>query len=277
MNRPTGLRHLRVGTTIGAVVLALVAAACGGTPDLQKVSAASTTAAPQRATPAKPAGPCAAMKGNTDTVEVAGQPVAVHLPACYASSGVPYPVIYLVHGAGADQTQWLDVGAATASDELTRTGATKPVILVMPDVDRLSGAEADRYLADQLVPSIDRRYRTIADAAHRAVGGISRGGGTALRVAAARPDLFSVVGGHSPATGVVSKELIRGLRHYSGKIWLDVGTDDNLAGATTSLDKQLRAAGIEDHLELNPGGHERPYWRKHTPDYLTFYGTHLGA
>lgn len=275
MNRPIGLRRSQVGPMVGAVVLALLAAGCGGTPDLQKVAAASTTTAPQRTAPSEQGRPCTAVNGATDTIKVADQPVTVHLPACYASSGVRYPVIYLVHGAGADQTQWLDVGAATASDELTHTGATKPVILVMPDVDRLSGAQADRYLADRLLPSIDAHYRTIADAAHRAVGGISRGGGTALRVAAARPDLFSVVGGHSPATGVVSKELIRGLRPYSGKIWLDVGTDDNLAGATRSLNKQLHAAGIEDHLELNPGGHDRPYWRNHTPDYLTFYGTHL--
>lgn len=277
MSDQIGRRRLGMRDAVVVVLVTLLSAGCGANPELPQATPASTTAAPpQRApTPADTGKPCTSVLGTTVTVQVAGRPVAVHLPVCYQRSSARYPAIYLLHGAGADETQWLDVGAATASDELTRTGVTKPAILVIPDIDGLPAAAADRFVIESLLPWVDQHYRTMADARHRSIGGISRGGGTALRVAAARPDLFSVVGGHSPATGTLSKELVQGLRPYSGRIWLDVGTDDSLAGATASLDQALRADGTKDHLEVNPGGHDRTYWRAHTSAYLTFYGTKL--
>ena len=48
-------------------------------------------------------------------------------------------------------------------------------------------------------------------------------------------------------------------------------------GAAKTLDKELRADSTKDHLELNTGRHDRPYWRAHTPDYLTFYDDKLGS
>lgn len=179
MSDQIGRRRLGMRDAVVVVLVTLLSAGCGANPELPQATPASTTAAPPQRVPPTPADtgkPCTSVLGTTVTVQVAGRPVAVHLPVCYQRSSARYPAIYLLHGAGADETQWLDVGAATASDELTRTGVTKPAILVIPDIDGLPAAAADRFVIESLLPWVDQHYRTMADARHRSIGGISRGG-----------------------------------------------------------------------------------------------------
>ena len=127
---------------------------------------------------------------------------SVYLPACYAREPQRrFPVVFLLHGAGADASQWPAIGLATTADDLITSGAIPPMIVVMPDggATMPDGLAAD--LVDRLVPWADQTYRTLADSADRAVGGISRGGRVALLAVAMHPGVFSGVGGHSPAVG----------------------------------------------------------------------------
>lgn len=217
---------------------------------------------------------CGYHEGRTTTQQVRGLQVVVHLPLCYDTTHDRYPVIMLIHGSGNDETQWQEVGAITDADELASSGQIGPAILIIPGLKPEGVADEGRAAID-LVPWVDETYRTIPDAAHRAIGGISLGGGAALFAAATRPDLFGVVGGHSPATGSTFDQVLEGLPSNSGRIWLDIGESDSLAESTTSLASSLKKEGVKVELEVNPGRHDDEYWRAHTADYLRFYDSRL--
>jgi enterochelin esterase-like enzyme len=245
----------------GAAALALLALvpACGD----------ATNGADHAGSPTPAAG-CRRGPGRDRTAHRGDQRVLVHLPACYdRDTRARYPVVVLVHGSGADASQWRDLGATTTSDELARAGAIAPVILVMPDV----GEEpSPRQAADvvSLASWGDRRYRTIADGAHRAVEGISRGGSAALQAAAARPDVYGVVTANSPSSPPDRVATVRGLRAVGGRIRLDVGRDDRLAPSVEALARELRLDGTSAALVVGPGGHDRAYWRRNMAAYLRF-------
>ncbi len=277
MNIPSIRRTLAGGLVVGSVGLFGCSStgtdsnAGSGPGAASPTTIPSTTAAPERSTTSTvdPTA-CGYHEGRTSTQRVQGINVTVHLPLCYDASQDRYPVLILIHGAGADETQWVDVGATTDADQLELSREIGPVILVIPGI-RSDSLEAQAAAAIDLVPWIDQTYRTIPDAAHRGIGGISRGGGTALVAGATRPDLFGVVGGHSPAISSTEDQLVEGLAANSGRIWLDVGKDDSLSGPTIELADALNAAGVDADLQVNPGEHDRPYWRAHTSEYLKFY------
>lgn len=273
----TQTRRVIVAAIAMMVAAVCLAPACARTDqptvsDGETTVPVSTTAAPPDISDTAAPLTCGDTTGRDVKDTVAGHAVIVHLPPCYDSTQSHYPVLVLIHGAGADETQWPDVGALSAADKLAVTGAIAPVIVVVPDVNRSGDAEAvDSFVVNDLLQWVDSTYRTMPDAAHRGIGGISRGGGAALRIAANRPDLFSVVGGHSPAIGSTPPDLAERLDAYDGAIWLDVGRDDSLAGSTRQLAEDLDKHGTGVTLQVNPGEHDRPYWRSQVGDYLRFY------
>ena len=153
----------------------------------------------------------------------------VYLPADYdAQPKVRYPVLYLQHGGGEDETGWIRQGRANfILDNLTAPGRCKPMIVVMaygyarrkgevpPDLtgkpfgspefrkamqDMAQAFEDD--VTQALVPFIDATYRTIADRDHRAMAGLSMGGMQTFQVTLNHLDLFSYIGGFSGAGGL---------------------------------------------------------------------------
>lgn len=152
--------------------------------------------------------------------------VCVYLPPGYATSELHYPVVYLLHGGGGDQSDWVTFGSARATFDAAATDG-HPVIAVMPDgrsgqyFDYLDGSFLiETYLLRHLVPDIDARYRTIADRSGRAIAGLSNGGYGALHLAAKAPDLFSVAGAMS---GNLGARLMSGLgesgaAYYQGNV-----------------------------------------------------------
>lgn len=132
--------------------------------------------------------------------------VRVLLPTGYDAKGARrYPVLYLYHGGGGNQTEWTTPAAKGKAEELT---ANLPLIVVMPE-GGLAGGYADwyndgaygppqwkTYHLDQLVPWIDARFRTIAHRGGRATAGLSMGGG-GLRYAEQRPDLIGATAAFS--------------------------------------------------------------------------------
>lgn len=154
--------------------------------------------------------------------------VFVYLPPDYDSSKKRYPVLYLQHGAGEDESGWTRQGKANfILDNLIASGTTKPMIVVMangyatragyvlPDLsgkpfgspefmkvmhERMSAFEDD--MTQVLIPFIDKTLRTLPDRDHRAMAGLSMGGMQTFQVTFDHLDLFSYIGGFSGAANV---------------------------------------------------------------------------
>lgn len=152
----------------------------------------------------------------------------VYLPPGYATSGLRYPVVHVLHGGGGDQADWVSFGDIQGI--LDRAAADDPfraVIAVMPD--GRSGQWFDwedssflieRYVLDHLVPYVDTHFRTIPDRAGRALVGLSNGGYGALHLAGKRPDLFVAAGGMSSNLGARTMRGLgeEGAVHYQGSL-----------------------------------------------------------
>lgn len=138
--------------------------------------------------------------------------VPVYLPPGYENNSHHYPVVYLLTGFTGRGTYLLNDSAFEETiqermDRLIGRGEVQPMILVMPDCftryggsQYLNSSATGRYeahLIQELVPFIDRRYRTLAEAGYRAIAGKSSGGYGALVQAMRHPDLFGAVACHS--------------------------------------------------------------------------------
>jgi enterochelin esterase family protein len=128
--------------------------------------------------------------------------LTVYLPPEYErDSQARYPVLYLLHGANADETAWHRLGRVNLIlDNLRASGRAKPFIVVMPfgygvppNLPAQPGentAKFGRDLIDDVIPLIESRFRAIADRDHRALVGLSMGGGEALTIGLNHLELF---------------------------------------------------------------------------------------
>ena len=267
-----------VGVALAAASMLSIVACAGSATTVASSSPPPTTA---ESVPSDPPGTCrSSVTKNHDlvvpsTVYQTDQRVKVHLTPCASGSERALPVLYLLHGAGADETQWPDVGAFTAVDAAVMAGSFPPAVIVIPDAKpAYSCTDCQADLTTHLLNEIEPRLATYAqiDTGRRAIGGISRGGGLALSVAAHHPADFVAVGGHSPVD-VPESDLDVLADHLP--VYLDVGRNDSLVGSTEQMAEYLKLRGGNVQLTVNPGSHDRPYWRAHTPAYLDFYGRYL--
>lgn len=226
--------------------------------------------------------PCPAATGQMTRLTVSstiyGQavPVSVYLPPCYAPSGDRWPAIYLLHGGNADETQWPDLRVQAEADTLIANGI-QPFVVIMPGGVYRSDVDYAAFVLDEVLPTLTAQLHLRTDAAGRAIGGLSLGGYWALQIAFQHPDRFAAVGGYSPVVTGLATNLIDLAHRAAGldrlRIALDVGNEDLLAAGTQQLAQALRSRGLSVQLTLNPGGHNRPYWRSHTAEYLRFLVT----
>jgi enterochelin esterase-like enzyme len=209
-----------------------------------------------------------------------GKPVAVnvYLPPCYATDQSSlYPVIYLLHGGAADETQWPDLNVQISADALISHGTT-PFVVIMPGAAYSDSVDYGTFVITELLPSIETQYQVMSLRTGRAIGGLSLGGYWALKIAFLHPDLFAAVGGYSPVVNrgypddplsLARQTDVLALQGLS--IALDVGNQDSLAYDANELAQVLRARGLTVSLTIGQGGHNRPYWRAHTYDYFRFF------
>ena len=151
---------------------------------------------------------------------------AIYLPADYDSSDRTYPVLYLLHGSGDDQTGWVQFGeVAYAADLAIKNGRATPMIIVMPDANTgLKGYFNDiegnwnyeDFFFEELIPHIESNYRVKGQKQFRAVAGLSMGGGGALIYALHRPDYFSSSAPLSAYIGPASIEDLASYVHRDG-------------------------------------------------------------
>ncbi|HPH33400.1 MAG TPA: alpha/beta hydrolase-fold protein, partial [Chitinophagaceae bacterium] len=141
--------------------------------------------------------------------------VTIYTPPGYSKKN-KYPVLYLLHGIGGDEKEWLNGGQPQIIlDNLYAEGKTEPMIVVMPNGramkdDRATGnimapdkvqafADFEKDLLTDLIPFVEKKYPVLADKDHRAIAGLSMGGGQSLNFGLGNLDVFSWVGGFSSA------------------------------------------------------------------------------
>lgn len=207
---------------------------------------------------------------------------SVYLPAGYTSER-KYPVLYLLHGIAGNHDEWRGyVRAHTILDNLVGDGKAVPMILVMPNgralpddspppSDRIftpahvaGFAKFERDLLDHLIPAIDATYSTAADRKHRAIAGLSMGGGQALNFGLAHPGTFSWVGGFSSAPNTrPPAELLAdagALRSQLGLLYLSCGSKDGLIGVSQAVHAALKQHGIPHVWHVDDHGHDGDSW-----------------
>ncbi|MCR5395482.1 MAG: family 43 glycosylhydrolase [Bacteroidales bacterium] len=216
--------------------------------------------------------------------------VMVYTPADYdANPGRRYPVLYLQHGMGEDETGWssLQGRAGTILDNMIAAGQCEPMIVVMESGDTQAPfgyggttyATYGRSFVDalhaDLIPFIDRTFRTLSDRDHRAMAGLSWGGRQTWEAALPHLERFSYIGTfsgalfgmdvHRVANGVFTDaERFNQQVHY---LFLGCGTEENFG--TQAMVQDLQQMGIQAHLYESQGtAHEWLTWRRCLHEFL---------
>jgi enterochelin esterase-like enzyme len=204
-----------------------------------------------------------------------------------------YPVLYLQHGGGEDETGWPGQGRTNLiMDNLIAEGKAKPFIIVMDNgtwrwpenVPRPKRGErpsgpwpptgwADGFkktLLEDIIPMIDTNYRTLADQEHRAMAGLSMGGMQTRVITLANPDMFSYVGLFSG--GSISMEDIKNSPDFKDKIklvFISYGSRElenrrmGFGGDPKANTEALKEAGMNTHFYVSPNtAHEWQSWRR---------------
>ena len=206
----------------------------------------------------------------------------VHLPAGYDATR-RYPVLYLLHGIGGNHHEWSGyVRSTPVLDALIAKGQAVPMLVVMPNgralvddrpppsertftPEHIAGFAAfETDLLGSLIPAVDAKYATQADAAHRAIAGLSMGGGQALNFGLGHPEAFAWVGGFSsaPNTRAAGQSLRdkEAARRQFKLLYLSCGNRDGLINASQAMHRELRDLGIEHVWNVDEYGHDRESW-----------------
>jgi enterochelin esterase family protein len=208
--------------------------------------------------------------------------LTVYTPPGYdKNQSTRYPVLYLFHGANADENAWYRLGRANLIlDNLLAAGKIKPFIVVMPfgygvppdQPQAENTAKFGRDLVDDVIPYIQSTYRVFADRDRRAIVGLSMGGGQALNIGLNNVDLFSYVGGFSAAVGNPANhprtyaKLVGHAAEVNNKLtllWIGCGTEDSLFGASKNFSEWLKANDIKHTFRETGGAHTWMVWRRY--------------
>ena len=240
--------------------------------------------------------------------------MTVYTPAGYEGGNKKYPVLYLFHGAGGDEDAWTTLGrAAQILDNLIAMGKAEPMIVVMPNGNMNAQAVAGEWSKGMYKPTftqhmdppglatmeesfpdiqnyVESHYRVIKDKKHRAVAGLSMGGGHTFSVSKTYPDRFDYIGLFSAAivagrnvnfmavnkqTLEADAELgrqIEALKKNNPKLyWIAIGNTDFLYNVNAEYRKYLDEKGMKYEYFENEGGHIWRLWRI----YLSMFAPRL--
>lgn len=204
-----------------------------------------------------------------------GEAVAyVYTPAeYYQNPKKRYPVLYLQHGWGEDETAWSRQGHANLiMDNLIADGKAQPFIIVMTygltnqikfgHIHEFTAKEFETLLVDELIPYVDANFRTIADRKHRAMAGLSMGGVETHLITLRRPEVFGYFGILSG--GIYKPDEINALdkKLRPDYIFISCGSKENPDGVKKAVD-ELKAAGYNAESYVSEGtAHEFLTWRR---------------
>lgn len=235
-------------------------------------------------------------------------PFRVILPMGYgdsANSAKRYPVIYLLHGLTGSHRNWTDLA------NLAEYAKTIEAVIVTPEgengwyTDGATGPndKYESYIVKELIPEVDRRFRTLAERKSRAMAGLSMGGYGAIKFGIKYPELFTVVGSFSGALGAASfpvnerspasmrsltvifgaadsktrqnNDIFKMVREITAEevkalpfLYIDCGTEDFLFQNNRDFIDLLIEKKIPHEYRQLPGGHNWPYWNKQVQEFL---------
>jgi len=215
---------------------------------------------------------------------------SVYTPPGYETSTDRLPALYLLHGYTDDDSSWTAVGKANLiADSLLADGKIEPLIIVMP-YGQLNGdvtvneAFADDFqqkfekeLLTEIMPSIEKNYRVVPDARHRAMAGVSLGGMQTAVIGMNHPETFSTIGMWSSAVfgdpAVLFSRLAAApanLKNSFAYVQVAVGQQDdlNLLPRSEAIDEFLTSQKIKHAYTPTPGTHSWLLWRNYLVDFL---------
>lgn len=238
-------------------------------------------------------------------------PYRVILPVGYENSNEKtfYPVVYLLHGLTGHYNNWTD------KTRLAEHAAKYNFIIVTPEggdgwyTDSVSAAndKYESYIIQELIPEIDKKFRTASDRRHRAIAGLSMGGYGAIKFGLKYPEKFVLVGSFSGALGIVSlpstnaafpsiknvfgednsptrkdNDIFRLVRESNSEkikalpfIYFDCGTEDFLFESNRDFADLLIENKVKHEFRQLPGGHTWTYWNNQAQEFLELSGKFL--
>jgi enterochelin esterase family protein len=220
----------------------------------------------------------------------------VYTPAEYdRNPDRKYPVLYLQHGMGENETSWASQGKMNfIMDNLIAEGKARPMIVVMDngniesfklnpgesreDAMRRFGGEFPSILVNEIIPHIQSNFRTLTDRENRAMAGLSWGGLLTFNTTLNNIDKFAYIGGFSGAGSIDLKQLdtvyggvFKDRKAFNSKVhafFLGIGADEH-PERTKSLSDGLKAAGINNIYYESPGtAHEFLTWRRCLKEFV---------
>ena len=225
----------------------------------------------------------------------------VYTPPGYEAGTDRYPVLYLLHGASDSDDSWTTVGRANwIVDNAIAAGTAVPMIVVMPNghagptpfvraergsLEReIDGLTTD--LLNDIQPLIDARYRTVADRDHRAVAGLSMGGGQTIQLAVTAPERFAYYGVFSsgvfgitgdprfsttgPTWAERHKEVLAGDKLKQGVklFWMAIGKEDFLLDTHRATVALFEKHGLPIEVQETARGHVWLEWRDYLAEFV---------
>lgn len=205
----------------------------------------------------------------------------VYTPPGYSTDRA-YSVLYLLHGIGGDEREWFNYGKPQVIlDNLYADQSVKPMIVVLPNGRAMPDdrAEGDIFAPDKvqafetfesdllndLIPYIEGNYSVPSDRMHRAIAGLSMGGGQSLNIGLNHLERFAWIGAFSPAPNTKLPELLvqepdRAAEMLS-LLWLSCGDKDSLKPVSDRTHAYLSQHSVPHIWVEENGGHDWPVWK----------------
>ena len=225
----------------------------------------------------------------------------VYTPPGYDGSTEKYPVFYLLHGGGDEDSGWSTIGrAGFILDNLIAAGKARPMLVVMPngslprptnmptftpgtppspEATAAMAAMQDRFtneLMKEVVPTVEKSFRVLTGRENRALAGLSMGGGQTLRVLTTNPDQFAYFAIWSAGIGRDGQQWEERNKEFLGKaeqvnrdvklLSVVVGDKDFALNGSKALAELLTKHGIKNELKITGGGHTWINWRQYLRD-----------
>lgn len=226
-------------------------------------------------------------KGVIDTIYYVSKTVGTTRKAViYTPPGFTknkkYPVLYLLHGIGGDEKEWLNNGRPQVIlDNLYSEKKIEPMIVVMPNGRAMKNDRAvgnifdsikvqafstfEKDLINDLIPFVEKKYPVIKNRENRALAGLSMGGGQSLNFGLGNLDEFAWIGGFSSAPNTKIPELLLPNPDEAKKklklIWISCGDNDNLIAFSQRTHDYLNANNVPHIYYIEPGVHDFKVWK----------------
>jgi len=232
-------------------------------------------------------------------VDEAWRPLMIYTPAGYNEGKQSYPVVYIQHGGGEDHRGWMEQGrTAQIMDNLIAAGKAVPMIVVSSNsnVHARNGGFGGGYswqgmqtfrseLIDNIIPFVEKNYRVKVGRQHRAMCGLSMGGGQSFYIGLRSPQVFANVGVFS--TGMfggiqgasnfdLEKEVpgmlsdVNAFNKQLDVFFISCGEQDPRIDHTRRIVKKMQEAGVEVRFNSYPGDHEWQVWRKSLQEFAQY-------